>query len=151
MSVEALLRTKIEDVKEPSPLPPGEWELRCGGASFKDNEEYDASDANSARGVVNMMFVPVKPLSNYEPDAVADGAWRGRTSFKRFYIRGADDLYEVGKALTGLGISTEGRDFIEALTLCKNRSTIASVGLRTYKGRDGTMRKETTLTDFRAA
>lgn len=151
MSVEALLKTKIEDVKEPSQLASGEWELRCGGGSYKDNEDYDADDANSARGMINFMFVPVKPIANVDAETVADGAWRGRTVFKRFYVRGNDDLYEVGKVIGALGVSTEGRDFIDALSLCKNRSAVASVGLRTFKRRDGTGGKENTLTDFRPA
>ena len=74
MSVEALLKTKIEDVKEPSPLPSGEWELRCGGAGFKDNDDYDADQPadkfTNPKGRVYFQFVPVKPVSNVDKDAV---------------------------------------------------------------------------------
>ena len=150
MSVEALLKTKIEDVKEPSPLPSGEWELRCGGAGFKDNDDYDADQPadkfTNPKGRVYFQFVPVKPVSNVDKDAVKDGSWRGRSTSISIPIVGNDDLYEVSKVLTGLGISTDGRDYVDALSLAKNRNTIASVGLRVSK-KDG--RHFTTLTDFR--
>ena len=151
-SVEALLRTKIEDVKEPTQLPSGEWELRCGGASYKSNENFDADlppdSFSNPRGSVYFSFVPVKPVANVEPDAVADGAWRGRRLGKYIGIAGNDELYEIGKIVGALGIGLEGRDYIDALTLCKNRTVKASVGLRTFKRRTGEVAKENTLSDF---
>src|SRR5438105_3410578 len=54
--------TKIADVKEPTALPAGDWELRCGAVKWTDNDDYDATDASAAQGFVNLMLVPVKPV-----------------------------------------------------------------------------------------
>lgn len=148
-----LMRRKASEVKEPADLPSGDWEVRCGSCKIVRNEEHEPEDANSHQYVVNFMFVPVKPVANVDEDAVADGSWRGKTLFKRFYLRGDADLWEMNKVFTGLGIDLDGRDDYqnELAPLAKNRTAVVTVGLRTFKRRDGTTGKENTLTDFRQA
>jgi hypothetical protein len=147
---ENLMKRTASEVKEPEELVSGDWELRCGGGRYKVNDEFDEDDVNSARYIANLMFVPIKPVGNIaDPDRVAAGDWRGKTIFKRFYIRGDADLYELNKVFTGLGLSLEGRDYDDLFPLAKNKTAVVTVGLRTFKRRDGTLGKENTLTDFR--
>ena len=146
---ENLMKKRADEVKEPAELPSGDWELRCAGGKYNENEDYDPDNANSARYIANLMFVPVKPVANVEEDLVADGAWRGKTLFKRFYIRGDADLWELNKVFSGLGIDISGRDYDELFAVAKNRTGVATIGLRTFKRRTGETGKENTLTDFR--
>lgn len=150
---ENLMKRKAEEVKEPTPWPSGDWEIRCNGGKYVENEEFDPDEApdrfSNPRYRANLAFVPVKPVANVDADAVAEGTWRGRTVFVRFGIAGEADLYELNKVFSGLGLSLEGRDYDDLFPMVKGRTGIVTVGLKTFKRRDGTIGKENTLTDFR--
>lgn len=140
-----LMRTRLEDVKDPEPLPSGEWEFRCTFAKSKENENYDEADDNGYVASINVGVVPVQPVG-FTPD---NDEWRGQTVFKRIYVRGSADLVDLRNMAEGMGMSIEGRDIDEALSLFKDRRFVAAVGLKTFKRRDGTTGKENTLTGYR--
>jgi len=148
---EKLMNTDLGAMEEPKDvIPSGEWVLRCQAARESENEEYDESDPkNDALSIAKFTHVPVEPYSNVDLDAVEDGSWRGVPLFTTRYIKTERDLYQVREIVAGHGISLEGRTLTEAVDLMKNRTVLATVGLKTYKRRDGTMGKSNTLTNFR--
>lgn len=156
MSVQDIMKRKAEDVKEPENLPPADWEFRCIAAKMGENEDFDEEEPvdrfRNPTHKGHFTFVPVKPVGNLAKEdeaAVQGGAWRGKTLFHRFGIAGDADLWELNKVFTGLGISLEGRGYEDLIPLAKNRTTIATVGLRSFKRRDGTPAIDNTLSDFR--
>jgi len=144
-SYSTLMKTRLEDVKDPEPLSSGEWEFRCNSAKAKENEDYDPFDDNGFAATINIGCVPVQPVG-HTPDT---DEWRGQTVFKRIFVRGAADLLDLRRMAEAMGLSIEGRDIDDVLPLLVNQRFIASVGLRTFKRRDGTTGKENTLTGYR--
>ena len=151
-----LMKRKAEEVREPEELPSGDWELRCTGGTSKENEDFDPDQPmdrfTNPQYRVFLGFVPVRPVGNIsDPDRIADGAWRGARLLYRDGIAGDTELWNLNKIFVGLGLSIEGRDYDDLFPLAKNRTAIVTVGLRTFRRRDGTSGKENTLTDFRQA
>jgi hypothetical protein len=151
---ENLMKRTASEVKEPEELTPGDWEMRCTGGRYKENEDFDADKApdrfSNPRYRAHLAFVPVKAVGNVsDPEKVAEGTWRGKTVFARFGIASDADLWDLNKIFVGLGLSLEDRDYDDLFPLAKDKTAIVTVGLRTFKRRDGVQGKENTLTDFR--
>lgn len=141
-----LMRTRMDEVRDPEPLDSGEWEFRCTSAKSKENADYDPEDEkNGYVAIVNIATVPVQPIG-HTPDG---DDWRGQTIFKRIFVKSNGDLVDLRRMAEAMGIAVEGREFEEQLALMKNRRFVASVGLRTYQRRDGTTGKENTLSGYR--
>lgn len=141
-----LMKTRMDEVRDPEPLDSGEWEFRCTSAKSKENDNYDPEDdKNQYIATVNVALVPVQPIG-HEPTG---DDWRGQTVFKRAFVKGNGDLVDFRRMAEAMGIAVEGREFEDQLQLMKNRRFIASVGLRTYTRRDGTTGKENTLSSYR--
>lgn len=151
---ENLMKRTASEVTEPEEVVPGDWELRCTGGRYKPNDDYDDDKEpdrfSNPRFRAHLSFVPVKPVANItDPERVAEGAWRGKSLFMRFGIVGNDDLWELNKVFKGLGLNLDGRDYDDLFPLAKGKTAVVTIGLRTFKRRDGTQAKENTLTDFR--
>lgn len=140
-----VMKTRLEDVKDPEPLPSGEWEFRCNSAKIKENEDYDPEASNSYVASINVGVVPVQPVG-HTPET---DEWRGQTVFKRIYVRGAADLLDIRRMTEAMGLSYEGRDIEDVLPLMKDQRFIAAVGLRSFTRRDGTSGKDNTLSGYR--
>lgn len=143
---QTVMKTRLEDVRDPEPLPSGEWELRCNAAKITENDNYDPEDdRNSHVATINVALVPVQPVG-HEPEG---DDWRGQTVFKRIYVRGGGDLLAIRQMSEAMGLAYEGRDIEDVLPLMKNQRLIASVGLQTFKRKDGTTGKANTVSGFR--
>ena len=151
-SFESMITRDLGDMKEPKDtIPSGEWVLRCQSAKLTENEEYDPSDnTKDYQGIVQISHVPVEAKANVDEDSLEDGDWRGVPIFTRLYLRTDRDVYDVRGIILGHGISMEGRGLQDGIDLIKTRQTVASVGLKTFKRRDGSSGKSNTLTNFRA-
>ncbi len=148
---EKLMNTDLGSMEEPKDvIPSGEWILRCTAARETKNEEYDANDSkNDALSIARFTHTPVEPHSNYDIEKVEDGSWRGVPMFTTRYIKTERDLYGVRDIVAAHGISLEGRTLTDAVELMRNRTVLVTIGLKTYKRRDGTQGRANTLTNFR--
>lgn len=146
LSTEELLNTAVDELAEPTLIPPGRWVMRCNAAKInlpreKDNFRY-------------AYFLAHQPVEAIEADGalVEAGGWRGATVFSRFQIATPGDTRRANRMFEAHGISLDGRSPNALVTVAKGLYVEAVVGIRSYdrKTDEGTVTEhENTITSWK--
>lgn len=143
--LDALMDTNYDNLPEVmETIPTGTWKLRARNAAYKE-----ANGDQNAKVLIFM--IPSEPLSDVDPEALeAAGDSYDFTNNQIVwtkYVENLRDLKQVLQVVKAFGVELDGLSPREAIKKVKNHDIIASVGTRSYKGRNG-QTTENTVSSF---
>lgn len=139
-----LLSRGVDAVPEPKLYPSGTWRLKALSGTVKPKDD----DENVKQ--VTITVIGTEPGEDVDSDELddADGLYEGTRIFVRRNIENGNDEYQLAKLLKAFGFTNDDGPMFECVKNIKGREAFATLGMRSYKNRNGEQVFENTARNF---